>query len=319
MKKRIFAMLLSALLVMNISSCSYMSKDRFESTIDAEPTGSGTTNALDDTDNAVEDTNTESETWYSIACDGVYRNSNFKYTVNKNRELWVYIGEWDKKHLVMSLSDDDIKVFGNPAKSVVLNNDYAFLFLKREDISTSKITVLKFEKNGQCETVTSLAVDNAVYKIGGNFISKNVGYLFAFKQEAGIHAKGDSKLSSLFITEDGGNTWNSISVQSAPSISLSEDIIFSKMTSENVGMISGRYCADDYSFCKRTLLTTDGGLNWVNITRLPQIDALCCTEVTDFIQVDDAYILTIRHKTSEPDYSYAKYKSSDLITWIRTS
>ena len=81
---------------------------------------------------------------------------------------------------------------------------------------------------------TAADVRHIFDKFGGNFISKNVGYLFAFKEEAGIHARGDSKLSSLFITEDGGNTWNSISVQSAPSISLSEDIIFSKMNSDYI-------------------------------------------------------------------------------------
>ena len=69
-----------------------------------------------------------------------------------------------------------------------------------------------------------------MYKIIGNFIDENVGYLFAFKEGAGIHAKGDSKLSKFFKTEDGGNTWNAINVQNAPSISLSNDIIFSKMT-----------------------------------------------------------------------------------------
>ena len=313
MKKRIFAILLSALLVANVSACNYAPENEIDGTLEDTTFSESTVEEPEETD-----AETPPTTWEgTIDCNGVYRDSTVMYTINQNNALTIHIKDWNEDHIVTSLSDEDIKAFGGTTKAIVLNNDYAFLFLKREDISTSKITVLKFEKNGQCETVTSLAVDNAVYKIGGNFISKNVGYLFAFKEEAGIYARGDSKLSSLFITEDGGNTWNTINVQSVPSISLSEDVIFSKMISENVGMISGRYWADDYSFCKRTLLTTDGGLNWVNITRLPQIDALSGTEVTDFIQVDDAYILTIRYETSEGNYDYAKYKLLELNTWVR--
>ena len=156
----------------------------------------------------------------------------------------------------------------------------------------------------------------SAFQFGGNFISTNVGYLFAFKEEAGIHAKGDSKLSSLFITEDGGNTWNSISVQSAPSISLSTDIIFSKMISENVGIISGRYWADDYDFCERTLLTTNGGKNWECISTLPKINILSSPEVIDFTKYEGSYVLTVRHITLENGYEYAKYQSSDLNTWM---
>jgi hypothetical protein len=316
MKKRIFAMLLSALLVANISACNYVPENELTTDMGSDELNLNVEDIDQMKEAASQNANTESETWYSIACDGVYRNSNVQYTVNKNGDLCVYIGDWNKKHLVTSLSDDDIEAFGNTAKSVVLNNDYAFLFLKRYDISTSKITVLRFDKTGKSETVTSLTVGDAVYKFGGNFISKNVGYLFAFKEEAGIHAKGDSKLSSLFITEDGGNTWNSISVQSAPSISLSTDIIFSKMISENVGIISGRYWANDYDFCERTLLTTNGGRNWECISTLPKINILSSPEVTDFTKQEESYILTVRHITSENGYEYAKYKSSDLNVWM---
>ena len=85
------------------------------------------------------------------------------------------------------------------------------------------------------------------------------------------------------------------------------------MVSEDTGLISGGIGPADYDFCERTLLTTDGGLNWihVNIPELPQEDDLQWAEVSDFTQVDGSYILTIRCKTPEGTDDYAKYKLID--------
>ena len=312
MKKRIFAILLSALLVANLGACNSAPGNEIDRTPKDTIPQKSTAEEPEETE-----TETPPTTWEgTISCNGVYRNSKVQYAINQNKQLILYIEDWNENHIVTSLSDEDIKAWGSTVRAIVVNHERSFLLLKRRDIPTDKITMLSFEKRSSSETATSLDVGKAICRISGNFINENIGYLFAFKEEAGIHASGDLKLSSLFITEDGGNTWSPIRVQSVPSISLSEIVIFSKMISEDVGIISGRYWADDYSFCKRTLLTTDGGLNWVNITKLPKIDNLSCAEVTDFIQIDDAYILTIRHITSETNYSYAKYKSSDLNTWM---
>ena len=86
-------------------------------------------------------------------------------------------------------------------------------------------------------------------------------------------------------------------------------------------MISGAIFAADYYFCERTLLTTDGGLNWVhvNIPELPQEDDLHWAEVADFSLVDENYVLTIRYETLETEYSYAKYKFSISIWLLKTN
>ena len=179
-----------------------------------------------------------------------------------------------------------------------------------------KITVVSFEKDSQSETVLNLNVDEAVYKFSVNFINENIGYLFAFKEENGYHARGSSKLSNLFKTEDGGNTWNLINVQNVPLLNLRESIIFSKMISEAVGIISGAYGGADCNFCERTLLTTDGGANWVKMMGLPQIDNLSAAHITNFMQDGDSYILTVRQKDAGIEYVYT-YQSIDLNTWIR--
>ena len=262
--------------------------------------------------------------------NGVWGNSNVTYIYNQNTELSVHIADWNEDHLVTSLSDLDISAAKYSPSAIGVNNERAFLVL--EQFYEPKITVVSFERGSQSETVVELDVDETMYEVegyilSGTFISEKVGYLFVFTEVVGGHSRGSAKLSHLFKTEDGGNTWQSINVQNIPLLDLREHIIFAKMINENVGLISGNVFATDYNFCERTLLTTDGGLNWVhvNIPELPQDDNLPWAEVTDFTQIGESYILTltIRYTKSEENfnstYDYAKYESVDLNTWTRIS
>lgn len=313
MKKRILAMLLSALLVMNISACVYAPENEIDETIEdttfPESTAEGSKITTESEENADIKPPRKSPEFFN----GVQGNSNATYTFNQNGEFSVYISDWDEDHLVTSLSDMEIVAAKYRIAAIGVNNEHAFLVLNR--YYENKITVVSFEKGATSETVVNLDADEAVYKIAGSFISENIGYLFAFKEKSGYHARGDSKLSSLFKTEDGGNTWNPINVQRVPSISLSEDIIFAKMADEYVGVISGRYWADDYNFCQRTLLTTNGGRTWGYISTLPKINSLYSPEIIDFTKCEEYYVLTVRHIISENSYEYAKYKSLDLNVW----
>ena len=350
MKKRMLSILLSALLAANINACNYKPNpdieeklentdipgSNFEETYEKNPDIEETLENTDTPGSNFEETDektTESKPNAEkrpprkgpAVCNGVLGNSEVTYTFSQNGELSVNIASWDESHLVTSLADEDLNAVKYTTTSICVNNERAFLLLRR----SNKITVVSFEKGSQGETVVNLDADDpgdeiGTYEIGGNFINENVGYLFAFKEVSG-YSRGGSKLSNLFKTEDGGNTWNSINVQSVPSISLRNDIMFAKMISEDVGLISGDVFAADYDFCTRTLLTTDGGLNWVyvNIPELPQEDDLEWAKVADFTQVDGSYILTIRYG-SETDCDYAQYKLLeykllDLNTWIRIS
>ena len=315
MKKQITAMLLSALLLTNATACDIIPDTPEQET---ESTAEGTTTVAPDVEE-VPQTETKPPRKGPDFINGV-RDYDSKgiYTFNQNSEFSIYIADWDESHLFTSLADEDIAAAKYYAAAIGVNHERAFLILNR--YYESKITAVSFEKGSVSETVANLDVDENVYRISGMFINENIGYIFAFKEESEIHPSGDSKLSNLFKTEDGGKTWESINVQSFPSISLRENVIFAKMLNPDIGLISGGYGAADYNFCERTLLTTDGGLNWVHITGLPQIDGLCGAEVTDFTQVEDAYILTVRYETPEgidDDDDDAKYKSTDLNTWIR--
>jgi len=320
LKKRFWAALLAVLMITNICACNYVSKDDIgEETIENTDTDESN---FEETDEKA----TESETNADIKpprkspafYNGVSGNSNVTYTFNQNSEFSVHIADWSEYHLVTSLTDKDINAVKYHATAVGAYSESAFLILTR--FYESKITVVSFEKGSQSETVVNLDVDKFIHEVSVSFINENVGYLFAFKEaEEAVHSRGSLELSNLFKTEDGGKTWHSINVQNIPLLDLRNYIKFAKMISENVGLISGEIGPADYDLCERTLLTTDGGLNWVkvNIPELPQDDDLHWAVVVDFTLIDESYILTIRYKISETDYAYAKYKLTDQNIWVR--
>ena len=312
MTKRILTVILSAFLVVTASACNDMSDDKsadgestfFESKVESDPI-------------------IEAEAQI-VSTGSIPRNGNDNdrmiYEVNQYGNITLQIEEWNENHLVVEVplsSDTEIEMFRHVEKAIAINDEHACLFLKQQ----GKINVVKFEKGSQNKTITSLDVSEDVIEFYGNFTNGNIGYLFVYKEVSDGHARGGAKLSSLFVTEDGGNSWNLIDIQNAPSISLQEHVIFSKMISEDIGLISGIFFAADYDFGDRTLLTTDGGRTWVNVAELPQINELQWAIVTDFTQANGDYILTIRYTASEAtgEYGYAEYQLKDLNTWIRVS
>ena len=317
MKKRILAMLLSALLVMNISACVYAPENEIDETNEDTTFPESIAEESKITTESGKSADIKPPRKSPDSFNGVWGNSNATYTFNQNDEFYVYIADWDENHLFTSFADVDIAAAKYRTSAISVNNERAFLILGQ--FYEPKITVVSFERGSQSETVVNLDIGEDVYKISGNFINENTGYIFVFTEVVGGHSRGSSKLSNFFKTEDGGNTWQSIKVQNIPLLNLRNYIVYAKMISEDVGLISGGIGPADYDFCERTLLTTDGGLNWinVNIPELPENDGLHWALVTDFTQVDKSYILTIQYETPEGNYDYAKYKLLDADTWIR--
>ena len=306
--------ILSVLLAVSTSACNNASNDNIPE--DGSVPANSYAEAEVDSE-ADLDANIQTVAEGSISCNG-NDNTEITYKINQGGEVTLHIDEWNEDHLVSTISlssDAEIEVFRHIPKAIAINNERACLFLQQ----SGKITIVGFEKRSPSETVTSLELSEPVIGIEGNFINENIGYLFAFKEVSEGHARGGSKLSSFFITEDGGNTWNLIDVQNVPSISLQEYIMYAHMASKEVGLISGNFFAADYDFCDRTLLTIDGGINWVHVADLSQINDLQWAIVTDFTRVDDAYVLTLRYTMQEAsgEYGYAEYKLINLNTWIR--
>ena len=322
MKKRVFIVILCALLVANASACNNASSGNASG-------GGDTSSAVPAVSSPVVNESESSPTADAgeqiaeegrIPCNGS-QNDLMWYKINQSGVLTLCIDVWNEERVISSLTFADytaIEKFVYAEKALAVNSQSAFLFIRQN----GKTTVVKFEKGSQSESVTSLDNGESVIGIMANFINENIGYLFTFVEDPNsVHATGSAKLSSLFVTEDGGKTWNPTAPESFPSISLREYINFAKMASQDVGLVSGNFFGYDYNFCERTLITTDGGRNWVNVADLPQINELLWAIVTDFEQVGDSYLLKVRYTASEEsgEYGYAEYKLNDLTTWTRVS
>ena len=150
---------------------------------------------------------------------------------------------------------------------------------------------------------------------GYHFLSPQKGYFFSF---GGVADTFDTQLDILLKTEDGGKTWQSISVNTPPQFHWKERVLCAKMLNDSVGLISGGFWADD-DITNRTYITTDGGLNWDKI-ELPYDNSLSGAEVYDFVD-EDEYYLCIRVLTGDSyenqRYEYFEYSSLDLKTWRR--
>ena len=149
-----------------------------------------------------------------------------------------------------------------------------------------------------------------------NFIDDQTGYFFYLIMP--LNSKqSDNELLLFMKTTDGGNTWYFQTVNSGPSIYYKERIICAKMITENVGLVSGKYLADQ-EIRNRTYITLDGGYTWYP----PNVnDAnLWNAEAYDMIFQNSEYILYFRERyfnSQSQSYEYKYYKSSskDLQTW----
>ena len=132
MKKRIFAMLLSALLLANASACRYVPQSEIEEPFENTDTIKSN---FEETDEKL----TESETNAEIKTprkspdfyNGVSGNSNATYTFHQNGEFSLHIADWNEDHLIASLLYKDNNAVKYSYSAVAVNNERAFLILKQ--------------------------------------------------------------------------------------------------------------------------------------------------------------------------------------------
>ena len=323
MNKRIFATLLSALLITNISACNYTSENGSIETL--EDINSTESTAEETRENTIEnETNTETNSAWegTIACNGVYRNSKVKYAINQDKELILYIENWNESFVV---PNEDMYFVGETlfASSVVMGEDCGALIFNDFSVPTKPIKVIRFTKGNP-----QVAIENLTFQINEtyafkycNFIDEQTGYLFLFK---GNNRLMDLDLTAMLKTTNGGETWIEQTLEVAPSVHIKENIICAKMLDENIGLIAGWHYADD-NLSRKTYITTDGGETWNSIVLPPndyytwgdsssQATYIASGEAYDFIYKDGLYILCLRQR-QENDFVYFKYSSTDLATW----
>ena len=116
-------------------------------------------------------------------------------------------------------------------------------------------------------------------------------------------------------TNDGGQSWQPITVANPPVLNCKEKILCAKMINSEIGLISGRHYADDNKTSDRIYITTDGGVNWEKV-ELPTDNRLFdAAEVYDFVYENREYYLCMRVKTDSGSYKYFEYSSTDLENW----
>ena len=324
MKKRILAMLISALLVANFGACNQAPDNELDETLE-KPTPIDTmpsdTTPTTPTVKDLEGTEPETPptTWEgTIACNGVYRNSKVQYAIDQNKQLILYIENWDESFCV---PNEDMYFVAETvySSSVVLGEAQGALIFGDFSFPAKPIKVIKFAKGNPQVTVENLIFpvnEPYAFKIC-NFIDKQTGYLFLFNTEG-----HETQLSKLIKTTDGGQTWVEQTLNDIPTTYWKEEIICAKMINENIGFIAGSHYSDE-NFSRRTYVTADGGLTWSGVDiQYPQNSfelGLGCEEACDMLYEDGTYILICRFRSYREDSSYSyiwvKYTSTDLITW----
>ena len=140
-----------------------------------------------------------------------------------------------------------------------------------------------------------------------NFIDDQIGFFFYFLE---------SELKLFMKTTDGGKNWYFQQVNGELSMcTWRERIICAKMVTKNVGLVSGKFHADN-DIRNRTYITSNGGLTWY----APDVNYPCSwrAEAYDMLYQNGEYILCFREKyISDGSYEYRYYRcvSKDLKTW----
>ncbi len=150
---------------------------------------------------------------------------------------------------------------------------------------------------------------------GYYFLNPQKGYFFSF---GGVDNTFDVQLDVFLKTDNGGKSWQPITVAKPPVLNWKERILCAKMINDNVGLISGRYYAGEDGVSDRTYITVDGGVNWENI-EFPTHSRLLDAEVYDFVRENGEYYLCVRVLTGDSYenqlYEYFEYSSQDLKNW----
>lgn len=246
-------------------------------------------------------------------CNGDFYQSKARYLITDNGTLMISVDAWNESFEIfqsISLKDSQHYTF-----SLALQESSGWLFFANCAEAHPIIHGFQFFK-GHAKPLVALPTiqsETVPYMLFCGFTNEHSGYLFSFREEVRF-ASGALKLSELNFMQKCEDIWSSVLIQKAPVIPLKESPKFVKMINQNIGLISGRYYADDYSFCTRTLLTKDGGENWDQIAELPKMDHYWPEDVTDFREENGIYILTVSYHTDH-GYETLEYYSDNLQDW----
>ena len=248
-----------------------------------------------------------------------------KYEYSKSGSMvYLQIDAWNQT-LVLPFTYEHIVEIKFASLTATIVGDKGF-FVYQPDPNETTIKILSFTKGSDEITEQTITWDEAICQsdIFCNFINDEIGYIFVI--EEGGHsgfAHGYQKISKLYKTQDGGQTWNSLNCDNIPYISLREPLRLAKFVTEDIGIIAGHLFADDFDFHERTYITKDGGLSWspVDLSAFADLFAyqVLDIEAYDLQYTNGTYYLYVEDRgeptpegVSKPCYIFT---STDGIEW----
>ena len=297
MKKRILAMLLSALLVMNISACNYESNDNVQAN-----------------DNVQEETTTEnSGTKDSSTNDAQNNNASNKITLSEYQELvGCYVKTESSNNIQQLMSKDESKIK-----------------VEHKDYGSNLFYITTFQDGAEYTTSIYLSEGIRTPDIYCGFTSEQNGYVMIFHMEGyAVSPMDDIKLACVLRTADGGKTWDKTEYSDFRVSNSREHILAACFFTENVGFFTARQTNTDH-FGPRTYWTVNGGETWTSMPRLDIPNMLApfgiggdfSSEVSDVTVVAGVYFVTVKicHGYSctvdGKHLIYIQYSSTDLENW----
>ncbi len=345
MKKRIFALLLSALLLTNATACHPVREPEGADPLETITTGSTENerfedDAIRDSEEAtVESTDAEGEPPENGALNPNPPTGNAPqppaYTEISLQELQ---DKLDDAYVTTECRDELSNII-SPYKRPSIQI--------RQDPAQSNVFYITSDPGYKDYSVTvTLSHSYEMADLHYNYVDYDleVGYIMIFNMD--MNAKGapenfkepldQIQLRALLKTTDGGQSWNVTEYEDPPTLNSRELIFLSGFITEQIGFFSagyvnGRDCTKRFS--DRTFWTLDGGETWFRMSDQDQIifpDIMRAlgkenqdygTELSDIRKVGDIYLLTVRvchdqaYRFDGKSNLYIQYYSTDLKNW----
>ena len=315
MKKRILAILLIAVIAVNICGCNYAPDNGNRNPLDNELNG-GTSNP----DETVRDVP-------GIGQLELFPFCNFKTASiwrDQKGEFYIYINGWGAYRQLRGLSSYHYLYFSpysyESDNSIVVNGDVATVSIINQNGKYDEPTIITYHFNKSNDLVQLHAVPlniKASLEYDAFFVnmhSADHGYYFLLPSPSS-HYGSDWPLI-MFETTDGGKSWVQIATNTFYASARCEEIF--KFISPQVGIISFR----DLGGCEvweRTYLTVDGGLTWTQMSELPHGDMVeWYSDVIDLEYLEDHGYYRLTVKAMNYSTFQVQLCSKDLINWSLT-
>lgn len=338
MKKRLFAMLLSALLLANMSACHYVSQNELDKTIENTDTVEFNSEKTTQTNDETVDCNLEETTQPNDETEpqeddlaNRFPNTEVVYTDVFVKELKDKLG----CHLTIKCGED-IKSFLYPR--------YYKFNIKQDPQKTNVFHITTQEGYTEYSTTVTLSKSYPMVQFYYNFFDSKNGYIMIFNMD--LNAKGLPKefnepldateLRCLLKTDDGGKTWKATEYRNPPTVNAQEYVTRAGFITSQIGFFSTDYydvtgCRKDFS--ERMFWTLDGGETWVRMSdacklsfpdvlgALDQDGQAYGTEFSDLTKIGNIYVMTVKvchdntYRFDGENDLYIQYCSTDLKKW----